>query len=416
MAGWVLLIYRPVIEPLYDQQAPFSGQPCPKKELPVTFRLAPVVLVAVLTACAPFSGTGPGTAPTAVSAAAALPAIRLQGVALVNDAPLANARLTAFDLATGRPLPLIAAGGQNLIAAGGQNLIAAGGQNYAVAQAPEAGTDVGGRFDCALAGLTPGQVVKVVATANGRTLVAVFDGSGNAIGAEASAYRLTQAAGALVVRLRLTLASTAASKAFEGAIKLQFQRTDSPEAITQVLAAARRTLGTLEQAIARKPELATRLADLVGANGEIAQTRAFTEVVAALGVVDAVAQDIKDTLRTLGTATEATVTGDLDKVTAEDFPIGTVTITEGGTYTYTDGQGEAVDGALATGRFEPTETPAPTAGTSETPAPSATPTPTAGSRRRDAADPSAGGNVEIAPGYPSNPATPEVITPPVVES
>jgi hypothetical protein len=517
------------------------------------------VLIAIMLAgCAPFAGTAPALQQGPVAPAAVARTTRLQGIATVNDTLLANAKLTAIDLASGKPL--------TLIAAGGQNLIAAGGQNYALRKAADPGTDDTGRFDYELQGLAPGQVVKLVASAGGRTLVALFDGQGNAVGAygePSKAYSLAQdrrdridseraqwdvdrlcrdvggcaaatagaaqqafkagmkaarargydgpgaepawvqslfgyaeaaavvagerACGAgcsedvrqqavtaaqlatrgwiearlkelvercygadvsvfweahpalrdtaskaasravpavaatptpaptpapLVVQLKLTLASTAAAKTFEGTLKLQFQRPDTQDGITKVIGAANMTVKILEQAIAKRPELAARIADIVGANGEIAQTAAFTEVIASLGVLDEVATFVKDTLKTLGAAAQTTVTGTLDRVTAEDFPVGQVTLTEDGTFSYTDTQGQTVTGALVTGGFlptgeAPTATPTPAGGSEPAPAPVTT-----GGRRSTPASPTASGNIQYAPGRPTEPLNPEALATP----
>jgi hypothetical protein len=371
---------------------------------------------------------------------------RIQGSVVLNDQPIGSANLRAFDLASGKELPLIAAGGQNLIAAGGQNLIAAGGQNLiaaggqnliaaggqnliaaggqnliaaggqnliaaggqnliaaggqnliaaggqnlvdaATGQLIAAGgqnlTSATGQFDVLMAPGSEADVVKLVAEREGRALVALFDGGGRAVGADSliaaggqnliaaggqnliaaggqnliaaggqnlrGRYGLQQASGTVQLKLRLTAASTAAAKSFEGAVKLQFQlkKDLTPQALARVFAAANRAIQKLEAAFARQPDLADKVVAAVDPKGELEAKQDFQAALLAAGVVEALKQEVTELLTTFTTEAKENRTaepepGDLDAVSQEDFPIGDVKVEVEGAITYTDTTGQTV--------------------------------------------------------------------------
>ncbi|MEB3222718.1 MAG: hypothetical protein VKS61_11625 [Candidatus Sericytochromatia bacterium] len=329
----------------------------------------------------PFAGTSPATAPVqpaATPSATATPAptptpvpgVALRGVVLFNDAPVQNATLTAFDVATGNPLPLIAAGGQNLIAAGGQNLIAAGGQNliaaggqnliaaggqnltagtggrFAVAQASPAApptTDTKGAFDLALPPLAPGQVVKLRAVAGDQTYLALFDASGKAIGQDTApaGYALRQAGG-VSLRLKLTIGSTAIANAFEGVIKLQLRLPPAQvaSAIAAVFERVQVVAKQVEAVLAASPELGAKLLATVDEKGDVADITDFRETMKTLGLFETVYAVVQQELQTVAKETNIDNKA-LEAITAENFPLAiNVTVTPSGTIIVTDEAGK----------------------------------------------------------------------------
>ncbi|MEB3222268.1 MAG: hypothetical protein VKS61_09345 [Candidatus Sericytochromatia bacterium] len=379
-----------------------------------------LAVAGLLLSCAePFAGVNPIPA-TAVAPAASEK--RLRGVVELNGQPLAGATMRAFDLATGRELPLIAAGGQNLIAAGGQNLIAAGGQNLIAAggqnligaggqnltgnpgapalragrqhlQQASAGnlSSASGRFDYMLPTTSDTQFVKLVAVKDGLTLVSLFDGAGNVVGeAPADLYRVQQTTVSLTVRVKLTAATTAAAKAFEGAFKLQFQLKEpsTQEGLKGLLTRVNRAVKALEQAFTQAPELARQLASGVNAQGELPSNAAFQAVIAQTGLLDELLGEVKAVLETFTSKDDEQErkTG-LDAISGEDFPLGGVEIATSGEFTYTDADGTVVSGTVENANLVAEPSPSPAA-----PDPDATPGPTtpasqAPSRRRSTATP-----------------------------
>ncbi|MEB3328890.1 MAG: hypothetical protein VKQ33_06625 [Candidatus Sericytochromatia bacterium] len=368
---------------------------------------------AVLLGCSgPFAGVNPAPA-TAVAPAASEQ--RLRGQVEFNGQPVAGATMRAFDMATGRELPLIAAGGQNLIAAGGQNLIAAGGQNLIAARGQNlvaapggrplavgarrlqqaAGpnlTSPEGRFEYLLPTTSPTQLVKLVAVKDGLTLVNVFDGAGNAVGeVPAERYRLQQTATvSLTVRVKLTAATTAAAKAFEGTFKLQFQlkETATQVGLKGLFARANRAAQAIEQAFTQQPALAEQLVRAVDAGGELPDNAAFQAVIDQAGLLDTLLDEVKGALESFASAEgEQQQRPGLDAISKEDFPLGRVEIATSGEFTYTDADGTVVSGTVENANLVAEPSPSPAAPELDaTPGPT-TPASQAPSRRRSTATP-----------------------------
>jgi sugar lactone lactonase YvrE len=311
-----------------------------------------LLLTLALAACAPSAGTSPTSVAAPVQAASLAP-LRVQGAAQLGGEPLADARVQALDLLTGEAL---------------------------ATDGGDARTDAAGRFDLRLRPSGTQRVVRLVATQAGRTLTTLLDGrTGRAIGAgliadRGQGYRLKQE---VAVRLELTLASTAASQAFEGTIKVQLRLSGLTGSLDAVLAAANRAAEVLRTAFASNPSYAARLASAVGTGGKVQDVAAFRGVLRELGVVETLSAAVKDTLTTLATQPQA---GDAPSValTGEDFPVGEVTVT-GATFSFVGTEGQLVQGAvdLAPANPAPSETATPVATTaavaSPTPAPTASP-------------------------------------------
>jgi hypothetical protein len=161
--------------------------------------------------------TGAAAAPAPVPALPPAPPMakdaraRLVGVVLFNDTPVADASLTAVDLATGKAIGLTPWSDTPK----GMKLLST------------QKTDAKGTFDFELPKLDDGQIVKVIATKGAQTFTALFNRRGRVLGADtpsAATYQLQQGqAVSITVRLRLTVATTAATQAFEGVLKLTFQ-------------------------------------------------------------------------------------------------------------------------------------------------------------------------------------------------
>jgi hypothetical protein len=353
------------------------------------------LVLAIAAGCAsPAAGTHP--LPLAAVAPAAAPA-RLQGVVEFNGGPVVGATMRAFDLATGREVPLIAAGGQNLIAAGGQNLIAAGGQNLL--------TDAAGRFDYALPTTSAAQLVKLVAQREGVTLVSLFDGAGNVVGdPPALGYRLKQGNVAFTVKVKLTAATTAAAKSFEGAFKLQFQLKEpaTQAGLEGLFARVNRAVKAIEQAFAKQPALAREVAAAVNASGELPDNAAFQAVIDKAGLLDQLLDEVKGALESFTqTGGQQEQKAGLDAISSEDFPLGRVELATTGEFTYTDPDGTVVTGTVENSNLVPEPTPPPSpaataAAPAATTAPAASTTP---NRRRDEPEltesPTASGTIHV---------------------
>jgi hypothetical protein len=317
------------------------------------------VLFALASCAVPTAGTRPSGAPASVTPAAwpigpAVPAqtaapkvapvavpslppappiadaarLRLTGSVVFADQPIANASLTAIDLATGRAITL-----------------------DAWSETPGRGatgtqrTDAKGAFDVELPELRDGQIVRLTATTGSQTFTALFDARARAravgaAGAQGESYRLQQGqAASITFLLRLTPASTAAAKAFEGALKLTFQLPKGAQQAERdrALAAAEQAAKEVEAALAKRPELADDLVVSVGPDGEVRDLDAFRSTVARLGVFDQVFEAVQARLEALS-ARQLTAEGALDPVTAEDFPLDRVAITPGGGLVFTGGR------------------------------------------------------------------------------
>ncbi len=335
--------------------------------MPISRSIQAIVIAAACTAVAgcaspPPSATGPqptGVVPAAASVAATPAAFpspeargaRLTGLVELGGVPLRGARMHAFDLATGKEMALVAAGAGN----------------YGLSQAAPAATDANGQFDYDLPDLAPNQVVKLVAEQGGKSLVTLFDGRGHAIGGAAPAapppaYRLQASATlGVTIKLRMSAATTATSKAFEGAIKIQFRLPESAleNGLEGAIDAAMEALAALEARLASDPRLEEALADAIDENGEITDLPAFNAALEAAGLVDLLADKVATVMTDFADAEGdvETSTGEqpLDAVTSEDFPVGRIRITAEGDFTFTDDDGETITGSIADGAFVPTE-------------------------------------------------------------
>jgi hypothetical protein len=89
----------------------------------------------------------------------------LSGQATLGDKPLANAHLTVLDAVTNEEAQVISPGGGNAVASSAANLK----------------TDAEGRFNLTVAGIAPGQVVSLVAHADGKTLTTLVSGDGETL-------------------------------------------------------------------------------------------------------------------------------------------------------------------------------------------------------------------------------------------
>ncbi|MEB3223457.1 MAG: hypothetical protein VKS61_15395, partial [Candidatus Sericytochromatia bacterium] len=265
---------------------------------------------------------------------------RLTGSVVFNDAPVADATLTAIDLATGQALTLRAWSDAGNGATGTQR------------------TDAKGAFDLELPKLADDQLVKLVAVSGSQTYTALFDARGRAVGAagaQGASYKLAQGqAVSITIRLKLTAATTAAAKAFEGALKLTFQlpREAREAERAAALAAAEAAAKEVEAALAAKPELASDLVVSVGADGEVKELDGFRSAMAKLGVFDKVFEAVQGRLVAV-TAQQLTAEGTLDAITAEDFPLDRVTIREDGGFSFTGGSVASLGGSV-TSNYVPT--------------------------------------------------------------
>ena len=128
--------------------------------------------------------------------------LTVRGTASLSTGALANASVKVFDAVTNMPAQVIAAGGANVVAAGGANVVAAGGANFAVLQAgkrpaPQIGaasfsTDAEGKFSIPVGNMQPGMVIRLVVTANGKTVSTLITGSGKALMGTKANYEVLQ--------------------------------------------------------------------------------------------------------------------------------------------------------------------------------------------------------------------------------
>ncbi|MEB3221320.1 MAG: hypothetical protein VKS61_04640 [Candidatus Sericytochromatia bacterium] len=249
----------------------------------------------------------PASASPAPAPATPLPAIRrrLLGSVAVNGQPVEGASLTAWDLATGRAVPLTAweeAGGGTLR------------------------TDAAGAFDLALPPLAAGQVVRLVAKTGSQAFVALLDGQGRLLAAPARGYALREA-GDVTLRLVLSPASTAAARAFQGVFKLQLLRPQAAReaGVAQAFEAARRAVAALEEALARQPAWADDLVTGLGPDGLAASSDALRAALGRLGAFAALDGAVRAELARLPLEPLAVASGTVP-FTAEDFPLDRPTI------------------------------------------------------------------------------------------
>jgi hypothetical protein len=138
----------------------------------------------------PFTGGGGGEVAT-------LEPVAVSGQAMLGDQPMANARVLVVDAMTDAEARVIAPGGGNVVSAGGANLT----------------TDGEGRFHVQLAGLLPGQVVRVMATKDGQTLAALVGADGDSLDSSRQLQAVTSS-------LQLDVASSMLTYLADGALKM----------------------------------------------------------------------------------------------------------------------------------------------------------------------------------------------------
>jgi hypothetical protein len=260
--------------------------------------------------------------------------VRLTGTVQLDGAPVANARLTLFDLGTGATLPAKPWAAQRSLRLRGTG---------------ELRTDARGAFDLELAQLGRDQLVKVVASADGRTFVTLVGGGGETLEQAPSAstgYTLAQAGS--TTSLALTAASTAAAKAFEGVLKLALQRSGASQG--EALRTAREAAAALEPRLAARPDAALALLESLDERGEVADLDAFRAALSRAGAFDTLHETVRVRLNALAGAFKPPEP-DAAPVTAEDFPLLRVAIGADGTLTFTGQQGSLVLGASG---YEPT--------------------------------------------------------------
>jgi hypothetical protein len=299
--------------------------------------------------------SNPTPAPLATPAPAAAPSlppappvaqdarVRLTGVVLFNDTPVTDATLTATDLVTGQPVALTP-----------------------WSEAPQARrllstlrTDAKGVFNLEAPTLTEGQIIKLVATKGSQTFTALFNDKGQAVGgseATSASYRLQQGtAVSVTIRLRLTAASTAASQAFEGVLRLTFQlpAEKSAERRAAALEAARQAALALEEALAKKPEVAGRLVSSLNSTGEVKSMEAFRTAVTNLGQFSALFKLVQAELRALSLET-LTAPANFAPILARQFPLEDVVISPSGFLGFSGQQGPIVLAGQVQSNFVPT--------------------------------------------------------------
>jgi hypothetical protein len=250
----------------------------------------------------------------------------LEGSVVLDGTPVADAALAAFDLVTGKALPLV---------------------TWPDGAAVTPRTDTNGAFELALAPPGGDRLVRLVAVSDARCFTAVFDARGRTIGtapAPNAAYRLGQT-GAFTVRLRLTPASTAATKAFEGALKLSFRRADDGReaVLAATFTAAEQAVRDVELALARRPELAEPLLRSIGKDGLVEDLDAFRATIANLGVFDALFEAVKARLIAV-TAMPLTADERQAPLRHQDFPLDRVTIQGDGTFRFSGGPAVRLSG------------------------------------------------------------------------
>ncbi|MEB3220574.1 MAG: carboxypeptidase-like regulatory domain-containing protein [Candidatus Sericytochromatia bacterium] len=204
--------------------------------------------------------------------------VRLEGLAELTGEAFGGARVRAVNLVTARTL---------------------GAEDAA-------STDARGRFTLTLPAGTPARLVRVVASRAGQALTTVVDvrsgraiqavaGGGSLIGDRGSGviandggslaagrgYGLTQGAGEVALSLRLGVATTVATQALAGALKVQL-RTEAPGQLDRALEVASGAARAVAVALEPAPALAPRLLATVGAEGQLQDPAAFRQGLADL--------------------------------------------------------------------------------------------------------------------------------------
>jgi hypothetical protein len=322
------------------------AKPAADEAVPVT-ETAPPPAAPPAPSLTPVTGSG--------QAAPALHRLRVAGRVWLAGAPVVGARLSLIDLRTG-----------GAIAA--RPWTAARSLRLQSETAPR--TDAAGRFELEVPALAPEQIVKLVASANGKSFVTLFTGRGESLGAPLQAAEAPAPGGASVTTLALdvTTATTAVAIAFQGIAKLVTRIEPAgaaprvggdSEASSHAFRLAAATAVTPSLLFQRIQQLAaflgpatddTAIIDNVDENGDLADVDAFRSAVARAGIFDRLYQLAQEQLRALAGAPLAGL-ADTDPVTASDFPLDRVTISS-------DGQlivpGHATPLTLGQGSYEPT--------------------------------------------------------------
>ncbi|MFN3430098.1 MAG: hypothetical protein ACK46X_09100 [Candidatus Sericytochromatia bacterium] len=131
--------------------------------------------------------------------------VSISGQAMVGDQPMANAKVLILDAMTDAEARVIAPSGGNVVSAGGNNVVSAGGANLT--------TDAEGRFSVQLAGLQPGQVVRVMTTKDGQTLAALVGADGDSLDSGRQVQAVTSS-------IQLNFASSMLTYLASGALKM----------------------------------------------------------------------------------------------------------------------------------------------------------------------------------------------------
>ncbi|MEB3224010.1 MAG: hypothetical protein VKS61_18205, partial [Candidatus Sericytochromatia bacterium] len=178
---------------------------------------------------------------------------------------------------------------------------------------------------------------RLVAEKDGQALVTVVDGLGQGLSeGGAAGYRLQQAGGTILVEL--SPATTAVAKAFEGALKLQFELAEPgarAAGLSEVFVQARQATRAVRAQLRKDPDLARRIAAAVDARGALRDVQAFQRS-AAEGQLDReLAPRVVEVLNAFvarkgsqGGAGEARGGG--PRLDGRDFPLGDVTVERGG--------------------------------------------------------------------------------------
>ncbi|MEB3198661.1 MAG: hypothetical protein VKP62_15805 [Candidatus Sericytochromatia bacterium] len=342
--------------------------------------LTAIAAACTVMGCTPFAGINP----TGAVAPASARGFRLKGVVSLNDAPVPNAHMRAFDLATGKELVLVPYSEQGMPRPAVASRTLADGQ---------------GRFDYELPVITTDQVIKVVAEWDGRALVGLVDGTGRTVGGapESAKHRLLQAEATrllqLTINLKLTAATTSAAKSFEGVLKTSFQLrgNSAANALGAAMKAASEAIADLERSLNQKSAVQDQIALALDDRGEFDPTAKFQTLLDGVGQVDPLLGRVESLLKQFSEIQKQEAppkNQNLDAITQEDFPLGRIKITLDGSFSFTDESGKTVSGTFGSGQFVPNDQPSstptstPTAGPTATPVPSPTETPFSGGGRR----------------------------------
>lgn len=152
--------------------------------------------------------------------------IDLSGRVMMGETPFADADVRIVDAMTNADVRIVAPGGGNVVAPGGGNVVAPGGGNVVAAGGANLKTDAEGRFSVQLAGLTPGQVVRITASRGGETLATLVSADGRSLVGGRSVQ-------ALQTSFELSLASTMITALADTGLRLA--KTLTPKAANAIV-------------------------------------------------------------------------------------------------------------------------------------------------------------------------------------